>query len=141
MLPASYEAMLAEAESEDPRVRYAASNDLGILYALLGLYEDQIAADRRAAALREDAVPPRRRLVFAHLRLDRVREGLQAAEELVRLNPEDRDSRAVLEMARQYAKLRAAERSGEDPGRLAESRLNRFALFRFSELRRFFQRF
>jgi len=141
MLPASYEAMLAEAESEDPRVRYAALNDLGILYALLGLYEDQIAADRRAAALREDAAPPRRRLVFAHLRLDRVRAGLQAAEELVRLNPEDRDSREVLEMARQYAQLRAAERSGKDPGRLAESRLNRFALFRFSELRRFFQRF
>jgi hypothetical protein len=80
-------------------------------------------------------------LVFAHLRLDRVREGLQAAEELVRLNPEDRDSRAVLEMARQYAQLRAAERSGEDPGRPAESPLNRFALFRFNELRRFFQRF
>jgi hypothetical protein len=44
-------------------------------------------------------------------------------------------------MARKYAQLRAAERSGEDPGRAAESQLNRFALFRFNELQRFFQRF
>ena len=59
----------------------------------------------------------------------------------MRLNPEDQDSRAVLEMARQYAQLRAAERSGEEPGRPAEAQLNRFALFRFDELQRFFQRF
>jgi len=93
LLPVGWSDMLEAAVPVDGKVRVNALERLGLGYALVGAYPEQVASDRRAAALRPAAKPPRRRLVYGLLRLDRPLQALAQARQLVALDPEDPRSR------------------------------------------------
>jgi hypothetical protein len=104
LLPAGWSALVEQTSAADPAARAQALETVGLGYALAGAYREQVANDRRAAALRPKAKAPRRRLVYGLLRLDRPLHALAKAGELVELDPEDERSqvfsRAVLDFSR-----------------------------------------
>jgi hypothetical protein len=106
MIPPHHARLEAQRNSADPELRYHALAAFGKAYARVGAYEEQIAMDRDAIVLRPSAKPPRRRLVYGLLRLDRPAEALEAAEALERLDPGDRRSAAFGKVARRYAEQR-----------------------------------
>jgi hypothetical protein len=84
MLPRDYAEFYAARRSPDPQARFRALNGLGLVHALLGDYAEQVAIDRRAAALRSNSQAPRRRLVNGLLRLGRLQEALAAPPRIPR---------------------------------------------------------
>ena len=58
MLPEGYLESLAQRESGSPATRFRALQNLGVTYALVGAYRDQIEIDREAKALRPRARQP-----------------------------------------------------------------------------------
>jgi hypothetical protein len=78
---------------------------VGLVYALSGAYEDQLVNDLEAARRSPAAPAPRRRLVWALLRLDRPEEGLRQARELLALDPSDPRSRLFARAAALYGRL------------------------------------
>ena len=98
MVPQGHSALRAAAEPGNTR-RVGAVELLGLGYALVGAYEEQVANDRVAVALRPRAPAPRRRLVYGLLRLGRFEEARQEAAALLRLDPGDPRSRAFARAA------------------------------------------
>jgi hypothetical protein len=118
MLPRDYPELRAALRSQDAAARARAQDTLGLWLALLGAYEEQVALDREAAALRPDAKAPLRRLVYGLLRLDRPEEALAAAERLRALDRGDPRSLRFEQIARRYAAAarRAAGLAAPEPG-------------------------
>jgi len=106
ILPPHYAQLLAARASPDPDLRPRAREALGVLYAVIGAYREQVANDREAAAERGGAKAPRRRLVFGLLHLDRPAEALAAAGDLLAIDPRDPRSRIFAEAAHAYAEAR-----------------------------------
>jgi hypothetical protein len=106
MLPLAWDELRARAAEDDAD----ALDALGRTFALLGLYERALAVDAQATAVRPDAKGPRRRQVYALLRLGRDDEARRAAEELLALDPGDPRSQAVQRIA-----ARAPARGGTTP--------------------------
>jgi tetratricopeptide (TPR) repeat protein len=103
MLPRDYAELYAARRSPDPQARFRALDGLGLIHALLGDYAQQVAFDRRAAALRPDSYAPRRRLVNGLLRLGRLQEALVAARKLSQLDPTEPRNALILRVARAAA--------------------------------------
>lgn len=103
MLPRDYADLYAARRSPDPQARFRALDGLGLVHALLGDYAQQVAIDRRAAALRPNSHAPRRRLVNGLLRLGRPQEALAAARKLSRLDPAEPRNALILRVARAAA--------------------------------------
>ena len=81
LLPRCYSALIETVDSSNPRQRFAAMDTLAWTYALIGLYEDQVALDRKAVEMRPDAPTLRRRLAFGLLKLGRRQQAqAQVAE-------------------------------------------------------------
>jgi tetratricopeptide (TPR) repeat protein len=114
MLPPLYPEKLAARASPDPEVRFRSLDTLGWVYAFLGAYADQLEVDRQAVALRPELKAARRRIVYGLLRLGRTGEAIDAARELVRLDPQDSRSATFERAAREVA---AREAAGEVEGR------------------------
>ena len=93
LLPRCHSRLLEATTSSDPKRRFAALDTLAWTYALIGAYDEQVAADRRAAALRPGAPRPQRRLAFGLLKLGRWQEARDAVNRLLRLAPADPRSR------------------------------------------------
>jgi hypothetical protein len=111
LVPPRYPQLLEARSSPDPEQRFRALEALGLAYALVGAYSEQIEVDREAVALRPDAKAPLRRLVYGLLRLGHNEEALAAAERLRALDPDDpRSSQFV------GAAIRMHRRAGEIPG-------------------------
>lgn len=107
MAPEDYLAKLAERRSHDSKVRFRALQTLGLTYALIGAYSEQVEIDREAKALAPRAKQPRRRLVYGLLRLDRPEEALEEARSLYALDPRDPYAALYLNIAREYGRRRA----------------------------------
>jgi Flp pilus assembly protein TadD len=102
MVPPGFAALLRDAETPGPR-RVAALETLGLAWALVGAYPEQVANDREAVALRPRAPAPRRRLVYGLLRLGRDEEARREAQTLVALDPDDPRSRVFAQAAERPA--------------------------------------
>ena len=116
LLPGQYQALLTSSRSADPAVRIAAFEGLGFSFALAGAYQEQLAIDEVATALRPRAKEPLRRMVYALLRLDRPSRAVEVAERLVQLDPADSRSRVFANAARAYQKSSRAARAGRHHG-------------------------
>ena len=116
LLPGQYQALLTSSRSADPAVRIAAFEGLGFSFALAGAYQEQLAIDEVATALRPRAKEPLRRMVYALLRLDRPSRAVEVAERLVQLDPADSRSRVFANAARAYQKSSRAAREGRHHG-------------------------
>jgi tetratricopeptide (TPR) repeat protein len=114
MIPPLYAEALAALGSPDPDAQFRSLDTLGWVYAFLGAYADQLEVDRQAVALRPEVKAARRRIVYGLLRLGRTGEAIDAARELVRLDPQDARSAAFERAAREVA---AREAAGEVEGR------------------------
>jgi len=130
MVPEDYPARLAERRSQSSAVRFGALQSLGLTYALVGAYQDEIAVDREAKALGRRAKQPRRRLVYGLLRLDRAEEALAEARELYAIDPQDPLATLYLEVAREYAQRRALAGKQDERGssEAPEALINRLPL-------------
>jgi hypothetical protein len=106
MLPVDHAELVAALEDPDENREFRAQNRIGLFYALLGVYAQQLENDRRAAKERPSAKAPLRRLVYGYLRQSRAREALDAAERLVALGDQDARSTHFLGVARQAAGTR-----------------------------------
>ena len=89
MLPVDHAALLEALADPDEARRFRGLNRMGLVYALLGVHEEQVEFDGAAARLRPGAKAPLRRLVFGQLRRQRAREALAAAERLIALGADD----------------------------------------------------
>jgi len=98
LVPQGYGELLAAAAPASAR-RVGALEALGLGYALVGAYEEQVANDRVAVALRPRAPAPRRRLIYGLLRLGRFEAARREAAALLRLAPDDPRSRAFVRAA------------------------------------------
>jgi tetratricopeptide (TPR) repeat protein len=131
MLPRDYAEFYAARRSPDPQARFRALNGLGLVHALLGDYAEQVAIDRRAAALRSNSQAPRRRLVNGLLRLGRLQEALAAARKLSQLDPTEPRNALILRVARA-----AAAADSATPERLAlRQKMHRLPAVSEAELR------
>ncbi len=95
VVPIDFREILSGAAATRVDRRFSALTQLGALYALLGLYEEQLDVDRKARSLRPRAKAPRRRIVWGLLRLGRTHQALEAAGQLRRLDPRDERSRRL----------------------------------------------
>jgi len=123
LVPADLPGILAGRGSDDPARRFQALDRLGLVLALLGSHEEAIGTARQALALRPDAAGPRRRLVYALLRSDRVGAARRAARAGLRDGAEREAARAVMRRVNAFAAVR--ERGG---ARSAQATLDRFPL-------------
>jgi len=89
VLPVDYPQLLLNRESPDPELRFAALSRLAELYADLGDWRSQIAADQAALELRPDALLERERLVMTLAEHEGAGPALAQARELVRRHPTD----------------------------------------------------
>ncbi|MCZ6464246.1 MAG: hypothetical protein O7A09_07895 [Proteobacteria bacterium] len=112
LLPVDRARLEAAARGGDENARFAALDTLGLFHLLAGAYEEQLAFDREAAQLRPRAVGPRRRIVYALLRLDRPGEALAAARELTRIDPDPGRAQAFERVARLAQGLGGGSRRG-----------------------------
>ncbi len=110
IVPRHYRELQDALDSGDPEAEFRARDELGLIYALLGMYREQIENDERAAALRPEAKGPRRRLAYALLRLDRPQEAQKAARQLRSIDPDDPLSLRVRDAVEQYLQRRRYER-------------------------------
>jgi hypothetical protein len=120
ILPRGYNRLLRAAyASSDPRFRDPARELLGLIYFLLGLYEEQIEIDRETVALRPNSKAPHRRLVAGFLRESRIEEARGVARALARIDPADPTSRLFEQAVGAIARLQAGARSAahRDPSR------------------------
>jgi hypothetical protein len=101
MLPVDHAALLEALADPDEARRFRGLNRMGLVYALLGVHEEQVEFDGAAARLRPGAKAPLRRLVFGQLRRQRAREALAAAERLIALGADDPRSAPFVAVARQ----------------------------------------
>ena len=100
----------------DPDTHRRTRNRLASVYAVLGLYDEAIAIDRRLLRVDPDLVSPGRRLVWSLIRSDRPEEALEAARALTQQEDEGELSRMLAKKAERYAEetdpeARAAMRS------------------------------
>jgi hypothetical protein len=116
MAPLDWPRLVAARESPDPEVRFAALDSMGLTLALLGAHGEQLEIDAEAVELRPRAAAPRRRQVFAWLRLGRPHEALTAARELRALAPGDAQAAELLRIAQAVA---GAGARAADPALLA----------------------
>lgn len=137
MLPPGWAELLAARADPDPDVRFRALDYLGLVHALLGLYAESVELDRAAVNLAPNARGPRRRLVYALLRLGRWSEAGEALEALRRVAPHDRLLPLIELQARTYArgKLAASTRPGVAP-RPVDVALSQFPLVSGDEVGR-----
>jgi hypothetical protein len=134
MLPRGWDELVARAEAGD----FAALDAVGRSLALLGLYARALEVDARALALRPEAKAPRRRQVYALLRLGRVEEARARAAALLALDPADPGSRAAARVARLYAERIGAgggARASGGPVAAPEAPLAQFPLLDDAERR------
>jgi hypothetical protein len=103
MLPVDHAELVAALEDPDANRRFRAHNRIGLFYALLGAYADQVEIDRTVARANPNAKAPLRRLVYGYLREGRSGEALVAAQRLVALGDQDVRSARFLGVARQAA--------------------------------------
>jgi tetratricopeptide (TPR) repeat protein len=133
MLPRDYAGLYAARRSPEPQARFRALDGLGLVHALLGDYAQQVAIDRRAAALRPTSHAPRRRLVNGLLRLGRPQEALATARKLSRLDPAEPRNALILRVARAAA---AAAAEPATPERVAlRQKIQRLPVVSETELR------
>jgi hypothetical protein len=104
MLPRGWDELRARAEAGD----FPALDGVARAYCLLGLYERSLPLDARALELRPNTKEPRRRQVYALLRLGRLEEAQAAARALIGLDPADPRSRAAAQVAERTARQDAA---------------------------------
>jgi len=95
VLPLDYEQLLANRESRDPDLRFDALSRLAELYADLGDWRSQIAADRAALELRPEAFVERERLVISLAEHETAGPALEQARELVQRHPLDERALAL----------------------------------------------
>ena len=113
LVPPEYPELLAQARSADSEARRLARNALGFIYLMAGAYPEQVAFDRATAREFPHEKLPRQRLVYGLLRLDRAREAVAAAADLLALDSEDPESKRLAALARRYAALRATRLSAD----------------------------
>jgi hypothetical protein len=100
------------ARGRAPEPRRAALERLGTFYAALGVYPRVVDVETRRLAVEPDAIPPRRRLLWSLLHLDRTAEALAAADALeARAAADDGLSRLLIAAARRCAVLPEPERA------------------------------
>jgi hypothetical protein len=109
MLPDRYRELEAARASDDPAIRFAGLDGLGRSFSLVGAYEDALAVDREASALRPNAKAARRRIVHSLLRLDRSPEAMIEARALRELDPSDPLSPSFVKVASEYLQRSRAE--------------------------------
>lgn len=78
-------ARAAARDAENP----APYEGVGLVYALAGAYEEQLANDQEVERFAPDAKALRRRLVWALMRLDRAAGAVHQARKLLALDPKD----------------------------------------------------
>lgn len=82
LVPAAFERWQVQRTADAPATRGRAANLVGLSLHLAGAYVDQIDVDRALVAERPGALPARRRIVAALLRLGRDDEAIEAARQL-----------------------------------------------------------
>jgi hypothetical protein len=143
LVPAEYPRIrAAAARATDRALRLRALNRLGDLHAALGLYPEQLAVDAEASRLAPRTPDPRRRSVFASMRMGRLQQALEQAEILVDVAPRDPRSQVFLETVRRSVALRGEPMNSGPAGpplaALPDPSL-RLALFTASEARNLMQ--
>ncbi len=117
LLPSHFDSLLTATRSEEPAVRAAALEALGLSFALSGAYPEQLAIDRVAVALRPRAKAPLRRMIYALLRLDQPDRAVEMAERLLELDRDDPRSRTFANAANAYLeRSRPTWQPGPHPG-------------------------
>ena len=111
MLPRHYSELKDALRSGDPDARFRARDEIGLTYALLGMYREQIENDRQAVVLRPEAKAPRRRLAYAQLRLNHPYRALRIARELQSIDPDDPLSARVSDTVEQFLRRWEYERA------------------------------
>lgn len=106
LAPPGFAAALARRDAADAEVRFAALDRLGAAYAMMGAYAEQAAVEEEALRLRPEAPEPRRRRIYALLRLGRHEEAVRAATELLLHDPEDDRARKAFRIATRFVRLR-----------------------------------
>jgi tetratricopeptide (TPR) repeat protein len=143
LVPAAYPRIrAAAARASDRALGLRALNRLGDLYAALGLYPEQLAVDAEASKRAPRAPGPRRRSVFASMRMGRLEQALAQAEALVEVAPSDPRSRTFLETVRRAIALRREQtESGASvpPGAALSEPSLRLPLFTADEARNLMQ--
>jgi len=94
LVPRGWREQLATSVARAPGRRAAALETVGLAYALVGAYPEQIANDRKTLEVRPRAKEPRRRLVFGLLHAGRIAEARLQGQALVALDPLDPRSAA-----------------------------------------------
>lgn len=123
MVPTSYGVLVAATRSPDPGRRFAALQRIGLGYALVGSYTEQLRIEREAIALNPRSPGPRRRLVYGLLRLDRPEEALEAALALQALDPQDPLAHRYVSAVREYLARRGSDDREEGPPQAVVNRL------------------
>jgi hypothetical protein len=108
LVPVGWSERLAASKRRVPGKTAAALETVGLSYALVGAYPEQIANDMRTIELRPRAKEPRRRLVFGLLHAGRVSEARVQAELLVSLDPLDPRSAAFARGVERVASARTS---------------------------------
>lgn len=106
--PAGWSDLIGRAQTSSG-TQVGALETLGLGFALVGAYPEQIANDRRAAALRPRAKAPRRRLIFGLLHQGRPLQALAQARDLVALDPDDPRSRVFARAVGQFSRARSPD--------------------------------
>ena len=89
LVPPRWRELLSARDAARSTGAPAPFESVGLVYALSGAYEDQLANDLEAARRAPAAKAPRRRLVWALLRLDRADDALDQARVLRALDAAD----------------------------------------------------
>jgi hypothetical protein len=108
MLPIDYWELLADAASEDLATRLKARNGLGLVYLMTGAFSEQLAWDMQTAREFPLDRRSRQRLVYGSLRVDALEEAQSMVTELLAIEPDDRWSRDLARLVRDYRKLGSA---------------------------------
>jgi hypothetical protein len=108
LVPAGWREQRATSVARAPGRTAAALETVGLAYALVGAYAEQIASDQRTLELRPRAKQPRRRLVYGLLHAGRVSEARLQAEALMALDPLDPRSAAFARGVERVASARTA---------------------------------
>jgi len=124
-LPEDWQRSQRALASDDAEIRYAALERLALTALLLGDHEEQLRLDRDALALRRYAKSPKRRIVHGLLRTGEDELAIQAARELVALDPSDPRSRVFERIARDVAERRATASNASFAERVARYRAAR----------------
>lgn len=117
VIPTSYPLLVRSVGSPDGAIRLGALDLLATIHLLLGDYETALSLDRRALAEQPRLEAPRRRAVFALLRLGRAEAAARVARALVGVDDSQR-SRTFLRLAQHALQLERGQLSLQERDRL-----------------------